>query len=504
MDYQGLSWGMLQHQITTNVSQHLSTKNLLIDTVILIVISMVLNHAKTYIYTLWEKMLNWYNHKRHTIDNTIVLTFQKPKSDQYARTNFIDHKQLHFDNFVKCICYYLYKNNIISTKVGCESQYISEIRHLESLSDNTKEYYTSISVDSLPNDYLKIYDNIWISLDNQMTDNGKEKEMISTLKIKTNKSINEIYKFLDVIHDFYYNNIVDKKKSERAMYSYNGELWDRYLLTKKRSFDSFFHPQKKEILKLIDHFKNKTGIYKYDAVTHSIGFLLYGPPGTGKTTFIKMLAAALERNPITLNFNTIKTNTQILNIFHGITFSTQCEYGNSCYEIKNERKIIIMEDIDCISDIVKKRSEEKEKKKEKEKKISDEEFEIEDDVSISLSKKKSTVDFKRYEKDPLTLSGILNVLQGTIDNEDLIWIMTTNHPEKLDPALIRPGRIHMKIKLDYIQLPEIIEMLQYYYPEESFDPALIQKKSDITPAEVETWCISCTSVNDVIALINSY
>ncbi|KAF0691357.1 hypothetical protein As57867_017338, partial [Aphanomyces stellatus] len=43
--------------------------------------------------------------------------------------------------------------------------------------------------------------------------------------------------------------------------------------------------------------------------------------------------------------------------------------------------------------------------------------------------------------DKLNLSGLLNVLDGVVDSPGRILIMTTNHPEKLDPALIRPGRV---------------------------------------------------------------
>ena len=51
------------------------------------------------------------------------------------------------------------------------------------------------------------------------------------------------------------------------------------------------------------------------------------------------------------------------------------------------------------------------------------------------------------KKDKLNLSGLLNVLDGVVDTPERILIMTTNHPERLDPALIRPGRIDKKILL---------------------------------------------------------
>ena len=47
--------------------------------------------------------------------------------------------------------------------------------------------------------------------------------------------------------------------------------------------------------------------------------------------------------------------------------------------------------------------------------------------------------FDKPENDALNLAGLLNVLDGVVDSPGRILVMTTNHPEKLDAALIRPG-----------------------------------------------------------------
>lgn len=67
----------------------------------------------------------------------------------------------------------------------------------------------------------------------------------------------------------------------------------------------------------------------------------------------------------------------------------------------------------------------------------------------------------KYDK--LDLSGLLNVLDGVVDCPNRILIMTTNHPEKLDPALIRPGRIDKIIYLGYLQPPEAKEVYLPYF-----------------------------------------
>jgi len=65
--------------------------------------------------------------------------------------------------------------------------------------------------------------------------------------------------------------------------------------------------------------------------------------------------------------------------------------------------------------------------------------------------------------DKLDLAGVLNVLDGVVDTPNRMVVMTTNHPELLDPALIRPGRVNLKINLDYIELAEALEMIEFYY-----------------------------------------
>merc|ERR1719335_1790215 len=69
-------------------------------------------------------------------------------------------------------------------------------------------------------------------------------------------------------------------------------------------------------------------------------------------------------------------------------------------------------------------------------------------------------------KDSLNLAGLLNVLDGVVDTPERILIMTTNHPERLDPALIRPGRIDKKILLGYMNSDNVIKMIEHYFQEE--------------------------------------
>ena len=91
------------------------------------------------------------------------------------------------------------------------------------------------------------------------------------------------------------------------------------------------------------------------------------------------------------------------------------------------------------------------------------------------------------DDDKLTLSYVLNLIDGLHEQNGRVIIMTSNHPEKLDRALIRPGRIDMKINFSKCT-PEIIrEMLEFYF--EILVPPEIQFPDQVyTPAEVFQMC----------------
>jgi len=107
-------------------------------------------------------------------------------------------------------------------------------------------------------------------------------------------------------------------------------------------------------------------------------------------------------------------------------------------------------------------------------------------------------------KDKLDLSGLLNVLDGVVDTPDRIVVMTSNHPEKLDPALIRPGRIDKKIHLGFLVADSACSMCEHYFEgkltqsqREVLDEVLRINKS-VTPACFEQFCAEHDTLSDFI------
>eukprot|EP00980_Cylindrotheca_fusiformis_P020106 scaffold7176_cov134-Cylindrotheca_fusiformis.AAC.3 len=120
--------------------------------------------------------------------------------------------------------------------------------------------------------------------------------------------------------------------------------------------------------------------------------------------------------------------------------------------------------------------------------------------------------------DALSLSGLLNVLDGVVDTPGRIVIMTTNHPEMLDPALIRPGRVDKKLLLGYMAAADIVCMLEHYF-QTTLDISQVSRVTEcvngnssqpassppsmlkLTPAQVEQMAVEHDEVDDMICAL---
>lgn len=197
--------------------------------------------------------------------------------------------------------------------------------------------------------------------------------------------------------------------------------------------------------------------YDNKGVPYQLGIMLSGVPGSGKSSILKGLANMTKRHIVNINFSNIATATQLKNLFYSdrIQVYTDNTMSNThSYFIPIEQRLYVLEEIDAIGDVVKQRSSDK-------------------------SCVKSSI------QDELTLAEILTVLDGTMEIPGRIIIMTTNHPEVLDSALVRPGRIDVKVDFGYADRGLIVDMFEAYL-ETKFPMEMVDKLPNkvLTPAEV--------------------
>jgi hypothetical protein len=242
-------------------------------------------------------------------------------------------------------------------------------------------------------------------------------------------------------------------------YGYRSSVWSHVAFEHPATFDTIaMDPEKKrEIIDDLVTFREGKEYYKEIGKAWKRGYLLYGPPGTGKSTMIAAIANFMEYDVYDLELTAVKTNTELRKIFIETT-------GKS---------IIVIEDIDCSLDLTGKRVK---KKKEKD----DEEKET----------KKLPGMEEKEETSKVTLSGLLNFIDGlwSACGGERIVIFTTNHLEKLDPALIRRGRMDMHIELSYCTFEAFKVLAKNYLrvvKHDLFDTIkILLGEVNMTPADV--------------------
>merc|ERR1719342_386187 len=71
----------------------------------------------------------------------------------------------------------------------------------------------------------------------------------------------------------------------------------------------------------------------------------------------------------------------------------------------------------------------------------------------------------------VTLTGLLNALDGVVASEARLTFLTTNYPDRLDPALIRPGRVDVKQLIGWCSKQQVEKLFIKFFPDVSEEDA---------------------------------
>ncbi|CAJ1930264.1 unnamed protein product [Sphenostylis stenocarpa] len=275
----------------------------------------------------------------------------------------------------------------------------------------------------------------------ELTFNEKQREMV------LDRYIPHVLKTYDTMK---------AQRREVKIYSRINNYWNASDLSHPATFDSLaLSPElKKEIIDDLARFLERKELYKKVGKPWKRGYLLYGPPGTGKSSLIAAMANYLKFDVYDLELSAIYSDSNL---------------KRSMKEASN-RSIIVIEDVDC------------NKETHARSKLNGPSCNTDSD-SDREGPETSTKSF--------TLSGLLNYMDGlwSSGGEERIVIFTTNHREKIDPALLRPGRMDMHIHLSFLKGKAFHVLASNYLDIKGYHPLLEQiegllEKVDVTPAVV--------------------
>jgi len=286
----------------------------------------------------------------------------------------------------------------------------------------------------------------------------------------------------------------------------------------------------KTAYKRIKLFLEKPSWYEKRGIPLTFGVLLHGPPGTGKTSFIKAIANDTDRHIVSINLSECTTKKQLRNLFFTDRLTSVNNGQSVAYKIPQSKRIYVFEDVDCLSDVVLDRGIRDPYSPDPSEVLDDNSPDIAelehndtfndklfvygthsgspllnqeaepasfgsdaghaefDDGNTKSMIHKSQSNAKDKTPPPvhpekLTLSFLLNLLDGVVETPGRIIIMTSNYPERLDKALIRPGRIDLILRFGYCTLDVINEMFESFYEDNTiqFEGSV---KHKITPAKL--------------------
>ncbi len=190
--------------------------------------------------------------------------------------------------------------------------------------------------------------------------------------------------------------------------------------------------------------------YSNRGIPYRRGYLFYGPPGTGKSSLSFAIAGYFKLKIYVVSLNSGSMSEETL--------------GNLFAELPRQC-VVLLEDIDTAGMTQSRKTDEPEPPK------------------PLFTDKGTPVMFPGGANSPpankISLSALLNILDGVASQEGRILIMTTNHIEKLDEALIRPGRVDMKIKFDLANTDMITTIFRAIFTTLEGDIPTLEKQMSI-------------------------
>ncbi|XP_073221055.1 AAA-ATPase ASD, mitochondrial-like [Cicer arietinum] len=413
-----------------------------------------------FLYGIYEKFVPYHFHKLVRKYIQKFIGFMSPYM-HITFPEFISGQCLKRSDAYSCIQTYLSANSLKNAKrlkaevvANSQTPLVLTMEDAEEIEDKFQGVKVWWFSHNTPNDSD---DKIYLTL----TFHKNYRELITTSYIKHVLEEGKALKLKNRKLKLYTNNPSNDWWKPRS------SKWSQTTFEHPATFETLAMDQEKkeEIIDDLIKFKSGKDYYAKVGKAWKRGYLLYGPPGTGKSTMISAIANFMNYDVYDLELTTIKDNNELKRLL--IATSSQ--------------SIIVIEDIDCSIDLTGQRT-----KDEKEDKDG--------------NGKESNV----------TLSGLLNFIDGiwSACGSERIIIFTTNFVDKLDPALIRRGRMDKHIEMSYCSYQAFKVLAKNYWDNDS-DHVLfpiIQKllgEVNMTPSDVAESLMPKSNTEDFEACLKN-
>ena len=320
--------------------------------------------------------------------------------------------------------------------------------------------------------------------------------IVKTFLIKmTNKLGNNIYYFSELPMTVYRdgNGKIDHTKSHDSLH------FTMKQFVTNRSFKNLFGKDVNIIRKRVEFFKDNKDWYDDKGVPYTLGILVSGNPGSGKTSIIKCIANELKRHIINIHLSDTMTKTQVENLFYNEHIYVTQNGKTETYTIPINKRIYVLEDIDCQCDIILDRENDSiekilaKKNDDLKKEVEELKYalnELSNGRKMVMTGGKMPELNEKKEADTnqkITLSFLLNLFDGVLETPGRITFMTTNFVDKLDKAFTRPGRIDVIGKFGFADHTQLIAIIEHRYDTKLTDEQINiinNTHQCITPAEI--------------------